>query len=354
MANIPTTHQAAAITGKGEPLTLITRPTPTPGPGEVLIQVRALAFNPVDVGQRDLGLFIQDFPAVSGSDVAGTIAATGPGVTTVQPGDRVVAFSSSFFARGNPDYGATQEYVLAMESVLTPLPASWGFVEGSVLPMATFVGWNAWAFAGVPRVLSAKPSGEGVLVWGAGSSMGAFGVQIAALMGYTVYATASGRHHEYIKGLGAARVFDYKSEDVLEQIVAKAKEDGLAIQKGFHAAGSKLTGAEGSQQLGVDVMAALKGGEGVSKYGIAPVVDQELTVPEGVETTFLTGPQDLQARNEWTKWVYGTWLKENIATEGRVVASPSIKVVEGGLAAADKAMNELKAGVSATKLVIEL
>lgn len=342
----PTTHQAAAIVEQGKPLSLITRQTPTPGPGEVLIKVHAVAFNPVDAYQRDLGLFIKEYPAVSGSDVAGTIASTGAGVTIAKPGDRVAAFASSFFAQGNPEYGATQEYVIALESVVTPLPDSWSFTEGSVLPMATFVAWNAWAYAGVPRVLSEKPDGEGVLVWGASSSMGAFGVQIAALMGYTVYATASSQHHEYIKSLGASKVFDYKDEKVLEQIVGAAKEDGLKIEKGMH--------ATGSQQLGVDVMAALRQGGTASKYGIAPIVDKEVQVPEGVETVFLTGPQSNEERNEWTSWVFGTWLKENIATEGRVVPSPHIKVIEGGLASADNALNELKAGVSATKLVIEL
>ncbi|KAJ6164531.1 hypothetical protein N7470_003203 [Penicillium chermesinum] len=331
--SLPTTHQAAAIVEKGKPLSLITRKTPTPGPGEVLLKVQAIAFNPVDMAQRDVGLFIAAYPAISGSDVAGTITLTGPGVSSVQIGDRVTAFASAFFAQGNPDYGATQEYVLVAETVLTPLPASWSFVEGCVLPMATFVAWSAWTYAGVPReVDEGALKGEGVLVWGASSSMGAFGVQVARLMGYTVYATASVQHHGYIESLGAKRVFDYKAEDVVEQIVSAAKEDGLKMTKGMHAAGSE----EGA----------------VSKYGIAPIVDKEVKVPEGVETAFLTGPQP-EERDEWLKWVFGTWLKENLA-KGRVVASPHIKVLDGGLAAANQALDNLKAGVSATKLAVEL
>ncbi|KAJ5238893.1 hypothetical protein N7468_003512 [Penicillium chermesinum] len=296
--SLPTTHQAAAIVEKGKPLSLITRKTPTPGPGEVLLKVQAIAFNPVDMAQRDVGLFIAAYPAISGSDVAGTITLTGPGVSSVQIGDRVTAFASAFFAQGNPDYGATQEYVLVAETVLTPLPASWSFVEGCVLPMATFVAWSAWTITGILRV------------W------------------------------------GAKRVFDYKAEDVVEQIVSAAKEDGLKMTKGMHAAGSSV------QQLGVDVMGALREEGAVSKYGIAPIVDKEVKVPEGVETAFLTGPQP-EERDEWLKWVFGTWLKENLA-KGRVVASPHIKVLDGGLAAANQALDNLKAGVSATKLAVEL
>jgi hypothetical protein len=70
--------------------------------------------------------------------------------------------------------------------------------------------------------------------------------------GFHVYATASEKHHEYLKGLGASRVFDYKSEGGVESIVTAAKEDGVTVQKGFDAAGQL--------QSCLDILKEFKGG----------------------------------------------------------------------------------------------
>ena len=69
-------------------------------------------------------------------------------------------------------------------------------------------------------------------------------LQVARLQGFHVYVTASEKHHEYLKKLGATRVFDYKSQDVVDQILKAAKEDGVTIQEGFDAVGSPKECAE--------------------------------------------------------------------------------------------------------------
>ncbi|KAJ5759914.1 hypothetical protein N7520_007070 [Penicillium odoratum] len=340
------THLAAVIPQKGGPLALIQRPTPTPGPNQLLIQVKAVAINPVDYYQRELGVFIENYPAICGSDVAGIVAKTGSNMRpgTPKAGDRVVAFASAYLYNADPDYGAYQEYVLISEDVVSILPGGYTFVEGSVFPMAAWTTWNGWLWAGMGREYRGA-SGEGVLIWGASSSVGAFAVQEARLMGLTVYATAGVKNHEYIKGLGATKVFDYREEDVLGKIVDAAKEDGVVIRVGYH--------ATGSQQLAVDVLSALGQGLGNSKLAIAPIVEKDLKVPDGVETTFVLPPNDIDARNERTRWIFGTWLQEKLASK-EVVASPYIKVVEGGLASANRALDEWKAGVSCTKIVFEV
>ncbi|KAJ6107869.1 zinc binding protein [Penicillium sp. IBT 18751x] len=338
-----TTHQAAIVPQKGGPLAVVQRETPTPAPNELLIEVHAVALNPVDIYQRDMGMFIQEYPAVLGSDVSGIVAKTGSSVT-LAPGTRVTAFASAFMHQGSPNYGALQRYVLVSKEMVAVLPESYSFTEGCVFPMAALTSWNGWLWAGVPREDSPKGK-EGVLVWGAGSSMGSFAVQGAKLAGYTVYATASPQHHEYVKGLGASRMFDYKAGDVLEQIVDAAKEDGLAFKMGYH--------ATGSQQLSVDVMEALRGDGEKVKLAIAPIIDASVKVPEGVETAFVSAPNDLDARYEQCAWIFKTWLQEKLATR-QVVVSPKIKVVEGGLESANQALDELKAGVSGVKLVLEL
>ena len=144
-----TTHQAAIVPQKGGPLAIVQRETPTPAPNELLIQVHAVALNPVDIYQRDRGMFITDYPAVLGSDVSGIVAKVGSSVT-LAPGTRVTAFASAFMHQGSPDYGALQRYVLVHEEMVTILPESYSFTEGSVFPHGcadlverVVVGWGS-------------------------------------------------------------------------------------------------------------------------------------------------------------------------------------------------------------------
>ncbi|KAJ5689468.1 hypothetical protein N7462_003860 [Penicillium macrosclerotiorum] len=343
---VPEQHFAAVIPQKGGPLAIVQRPTPTPGPKELLLEVKAVAFNPVDYYQRETGLFLEDYPAIVGSDVAGTVIRVGPDVRADAPqvGTRVTAFASAWMYKWNLDYGAMQQYVLVSEDNIAVLPEAFSFAEGSAFPMAALVAWNGWLWAGIPQT-PVLPGAAGVLVWGAASSMGAFAVQAARVMGYVVYATASPRNHAYIKELGASHVFDYKAESVVSDIVAAAKADGTVIRAGFH--------AMGEQQLSVDVMGQLRDGSEMVKLAIAPIVDEHLKVPVGVDTAFVQPPQDEEEIKERFRWIFGTWLQENLAAK-KLVASPQVKVVEGGLESANKALDEWKAGVSAIKLVIEL
>lgn len=339
-------HLAAIVPQKGGPLAVVERTTPTCGPKQLLIEVHAIAFNPVDYYQRDMGFFIEKYPAVIGSDVAGIIVQTGSDMSPSSPaiGTRVTALASSFYHKGSPDHGAMQKYILVGEDTVAVLPDSFSFVEGCVFPMAALTSWNGWLWAGISRSPIASSDKKGVLVWGASSSMGALAVQGAKNMGYTVYATASPQHHEYLKTLGAARVFDYKSENVSSDILDAAKEDGLTIRVAYH--------ATGAQQVSADVISKLAAGD-QGKLAIAPIVDKSLKVPENVEAAFVNAPEGPEAREERLHWIFGTWLQENLAAK-RLVASPQIKVIEGGLESANKALDELKVGVSCTKLVIEI
>jgi NADPH:quinone reductase-like Zn-dependent oxidoreductase len=308
--------------------------------------VHAIAFNPVDCYQRDIGIFIEEYPAVIGSDIAGIVVQTGSDMSPNTPiiGTRVTALASSFYHKGSPDHGATQEYVLVGEDTVAVLPDSFSFVEGCVFPLAALTAWNGWLWAGIARGPISPSEKKGVLVWGASSSMGALAVQGAKSMGYTVYATASPQHHEYIKTLGAVRVFDYKAEDVSSEILNTAKEDGITIRIAYH--------ATGTQQVSADVISKLAAGD-QGKLAIAPIVDKSLNVPENVESAFVCAPDEPEARVERLHWIFGTWLQEGLAAK-QLVASPKIKVIEGGLESANKALDELKAGVSCTKLVIEI
>lgn len=84
-------HRALTFTGPAEPLQLTDRPTPKPGPGQVLVKNLAVALNPVDYVVHHLGIWVDHYgyPALTGMDGAGTIAAIGEGVQGWNVGDRV-------------------------------------------------------------------------------------------------------------------------------------------------------------------------------------------------------------------------------------------------------------------------
>ncbi|CAI7589656.1 unnamed protein product [Penicillium pancosmium] len=328
MSTTNQTHEAATLPSKNTPLKLTTRQTPTPGPNELLIEVHALALNPVDHHQRDTGFFIQEYPAILGSDVAGVIISSGPLTrATMKPGTRVTALASSFFNAG-ADYGAFQRRVLVPEETVAILPDGYSFVEGAVFPLAAATTWNGWVWAGLkPTATTAQvqvsASAEGVFVWGASSSIGALAVQEAKLMGFAV------------------------DEDVLGQIVRAAGVDGVRIRIGYH--------ATGDQQLAADVLHALRGeGQGEkSKLAIAPILDPGLKVPDGVEAAFVYPPLDRVELKERSRAIFVDWLEGKLAGR-QVVASPRIKVIKGGLGSVNEALDELKAGVSCLKIVVEL
>ncbi|ESZ94972.1 hypothetical protein SBOR_4655 [Sclerotinia borealis F-4128] len=311
-------HLAAIIPQKGGPFEIVYRRTPTPGPEELLIEVHSIACNPIDHYMRDHGFVITSYPAIPGSDISGIVIAAGSSVPAIAPkiGTRVTAFAPAFFTQGDPDHGAFQKKVLVPASTVCPLPDGMSFNEGAILPMA---------------VLHLRKK-KGALVWGGSSSIGGAGVQQAANMGYVVYATASPQHHEYVKKLGASKVFDYKDSDVVKNIVKSAKDDGITIDLAYDAVGALPSI--------LDILKATKG-DNVAKLASAiPLIPQPPTV-EGVDIKFVSAPADDTERNEWFQRLYWTWLKEKLQM-GEFVPSPSIKVVDGGLESANKALDELK------------
>ncbi|KAJ8101616.1 chaperonin 10-like protein, partial [Lipomyces tetrasporus] len=324
------------------------RPTPTPGPNDLLIEVKAIALNPIDRYQRDLGFpALAGYPAIVGSDIAGIVLSAGSSVPAdaPKPGTRVCAFAAAFFYQGAPDYGALQERVLVPAVNAVPLPDGMSFKEASILPMSVVTNWSGLYSIGIPRDTAYIPADkQGMLVWGGASSVGSGALQVAKLLGFSVYVTASEKHHSYLKSLGATRVFDYHSDDVVASIVKAAKEDGVAIKTGYVAVGSL--------QQCLDVLKEFKG-DGMAKLASAPRLSPEAPKVDGIEVKFVMGPLGEEARTEHFHFIFHDWLKEKLDT-GKFVPSPQIKVVEEGLLSANKALDEMKQGISGTKVVLEV
>ena len=295
---------------------------------------------------RDIGFVIASYPAVIGSDIAGIVISAGSSVLPDAPkiGTRVAAFAPCFSKRGAPDYGAFQKKVLVPAAAAVSLPDALSFNEAALLPMAVQTAWAGWYSMGIPCDMTFKAGpNQGMLVWGGGSSVGSAAIQTANLLGFKVYATASAKHHEYLKSLGAKRVFDYKDEHVVASIVKTVREDQVALYLGYDAVGGLQPCQEILKRLN---------GDGTKLVTTIPL-QADSPITEGVDTVFVAAPGDWVQRMEFSRFVFGQWLQGKLAM-GAFKPSPGLKVVEGGFEGLNQGLDELRQGVSGLKLVMEV
>jgi len=179
-------------------VTRLTRPEP--GPGEVLVRVRAAA---IDRGTWHLmtGLPLIARPAIGlrkpktpvpGRDTAGTIAAVGPGVTGFAVGDEVIGTAA----------GSLAEYALIPVARLAHAPSSATPEQAATLPISGLTALQAVRAARIT-------AGDRVLITGAAGGVGSYAVQIAASAGALVTAVASGAKEDFVRSLGATTFIDY-------------------------------------------------------------------------------------------------------------------------------------------------
>ena len=180
--------------GEVDVLEVVDVPTPVPGPGQVLIQVRATGINPGEAKIRAGLLHARwpaTFPSGQGSDLAGVVAEAGPGVTGFAAGDQVIGYT---------DNRASQaEYVVVEERNLTAKPANVPWAVAGALFVA-----GATAYAAVRAVALTK--GDTVVVSGAAGGVGSLAVQLARRAGATVIGLAGQANHEWLTGHGVIPV----------------------------------------------------------------------------------------------------------------------------------------------------
>ena len=175
-------------------LNVVDVPTPVPGPGQVLVQVRAAGINPGEAKIRD-GVMHERWPATfpsgQGSDLAGVVAALGTGSVCLTVGENVIGYT---------DNRASQaEYVLVEAAHLAPKPDAvpWQVAGGLCVAGAT-------AYAAVRAVAPGR--GDTVVVAGAAGGVGSIAVQLATLAGATVIGLASQANHDWLAGHGVIPV----------------------------------------------------------------------------------------------------------------------------------------------------
>ena len=201
----------ASEPGGPEVLTVTELPDPTPGPGEVVVDVAATAVNRADTLQRQ-GLYPPPRGAsdVLGLECSGTISAVGPGVDDWKVGDEVCALLAG---------GGYAEKVLVPAGQVMPVPHGVDLATAGALPEVACTVWsNVFMVAGLR-------AGETLLVHGGAGGIGNLAIQLAKALGARVITTAGSEEKlELCRLLGADVAVNYRDQDFVEEV--KKATDG--------------------------------------------------------------------------------------------------------------------------------
>lgn len=218
-------------------------PDPEAGPGEVVVRVRAVALNHLDLwARRGLPGLELEFPHVGGSDIAGVVERVGEGVGSWSPCDRVVVNPSlwcgecEWCVRGEEslcrryrvlgehvDGGLAEEVRVPARNLLA-LPEGVPFERAAAAPLVYQTAWRALLNRGGLR------AGESVLVTGASGGVATAAVQIAKLAGAAVYAVTSGPENvRRVRELGADVVFDRLEEEFSRSVWEATGKRGVDL-----------------------------------------------------------------------------------------------------------------------------
>ncbi|PIG79926.1 zinc binding dehydrogenase [Aspergillus arachidicola] len=304
-------------------------PYTIPSANELVIKTKAVAVNPADVGIQKLGILLNDYPAILGCDVAGDVVEVHPTLAEVYtPGDRVIGAASPLKRKdGKYCYSAFQEYVVLKTPSIAKIPNGCLFAQ-STLGLE------------VPSIDGLRSRrGKTLLVWGASSSVGACGVQMATHAGYEVVGVASKRNHEMVKGLGASVCFDQSDSTLVDDIVT-------------YLSGKEVVGAYGAiaSDSALNAMCEILDRCGGRKLvaSVIPGAEQKATKGVQIVTNFTS---DI-GKSEVGKAIW-KWLTIAMA-EDWIKYMPQSEVVGEGLQRIQEAIDLLAEGVSAKKLVVSI
>jgi len=229
---------------------------PSPGEGEMLVRVEAAGAGPWDAWIRaGRSALPQPLPLTLGSDLSGLVVAVGPGVMDFAVGDEVFGATNARFT------GAYAEYAVVTAAMMAGKPRSLTHVEAASVPVVAATAWQA-----LFEQARVGP-GQRVLIHGAAGNVGAYAVQLAKLAEAHVIATASAADLDFVRGLGADEVIDYRAT----RFEASTQDIDVVVD---------LVGGEVQTRS----FAVLKTG-GMLVSGVSPL-DAALAARHGVEARF--------------------------------------------------------------------
>lgn len=217
-------------------------PEPKPGPGEVLIALRAAALNHLDLFVRTGGVPKTPLPHIGGADGAGVVAASGPGATSYAIGSRV--FFDPGLSDGTCDYCARGEHslcdrweilgehrdgtfaqaVVIPEVNLRPIPDRISFEEAAAFPLVFLTAWRMVVTKGRVR------PGDTVLILGIGGGVAIAALQIAKHSGARVFVTSgSDAKLDRARQLGADVLINHKTSDFSKEVWTATEKRGVDV-----------------------------------------------------------------------------------------------------------------------------
>lgn len=193
---------------------------PRPGPGEVLVRIKASGVNPIDYKIRTgaAPYAMPELPAIIGTDMAGEVISTGEGVTAFKVGDEVYGLTGG--VRGLQ--GSLAQYVAVDANLIALKPSNLTMREAAALPLVFLTAWEGLVdHAHVSQ-------GDRVLVNGGAGGVGHMVVQLACALGAEVFATASGGKCERVRQLGATPI-NYREQSVEQYVETCTDGKGFDI-----------------------------------------------------------------------------------------------------------------------------
>ena len=195
---------------------------PTPEEGELVVRVVAAGVGPWDALIREGKSVVQlSLPIILGADLAGFVDSVGTGVIQFKPGDEVFGVTNKQFC------GANAEYAVASAQMVATRPRSLSFVESASVPVVAVTAYQMLFDHAQMK------AGQTVLIHGAAGNVGAYAVQLAKQAELQVFATAGPADLDYVRGLGAEMVVNYKTtkfEDAVPPVDAVLDTVGGEMQ----------------------------------------------------------------------------------------------------------------------------
>ncbi|MEM1069135.1 MAG: NADPH:quinone reductase [Planctomycetota bacterium] len=288
-------------TGPASSLEFGDLPTPSPGPGEVLLRVHAASINPIDTYIRSGAVeFDLPLPFIPGSDAAGVVEAVGEGVQRCAVGDRVWCTNQGLLGR----QGTLAEQIVVSDQWCFSLPDEVSFDDAAA---SALVGVTAHLGLFREAILQA---GETILVIGGSGGVGSMVVQMAKVTGARVIATAGSEAKcERVRDLGADVVINY-NESSIGQVV------GDAVPKGVNVFWE--TRREPDFDLAVELMAPrgrmvlMAGRDARPTFPVGPFYVKECSLHGFV--MFKATPVEMRtAADEISRWLATGKIRSNIA-----------------------------------------
>ncbi|KAJ5279377.1 alcohol dehydrogenase [Penicillium angulare] len=313
-------------------------PTPNPTENEVVIKVAYVAINPADYKLQE-GVNHLSYPCIYGIDIAGTIMQLGSKVTQFELGQRVTGHCDSLLTR-KPTNAAFQLYSTCIEHLVSVVPESLPLVNAAVLPVSVDTAATAlYINLKLPLPsLNPSPTGKRVLIWGGSSSVGCSAIQFAAASGFEVVTTASSANHELVKSLGSDHAFDYKEPDVVDRILDLLKPGDHVVD---------CISTKETEAACAGIVKKIQG----DKFVVTNYPSGDY--PDGVEASFAMCVDAGHRFPEVGDHIWHKFLPTALA-EGKFQAKPDPHLIKGGLEKIPGAIDLLREGVSAKKIVVEI